>query len=372
MAGGPAPWNFPFHVFISARFDYTSPMNPGPATALTAQSLLRWLLAFFLISLFILLACSFIGQYPLNVEWSPRFWQWSLWHSEIWHARLYRLAAAAVVGSALAVAGMTLQGLLRNPLADPYVLGISSGAGLGVLLAPALSGWILLPGWAVTPALSLLGAILTSILGYTLAQRHGRLDPFVLLLSGVIVNNFNGALILAILQFVKQTEMINFIGWGMGRIPEWLWFKPGLLLACSLLILLSCSLLFFRAAALNTLGLGEEVAASSGVTVHRLRIEAFILIALMTSAAVSLAGPIGFVGLIVPHIARLLFGPDHRKLTIINAFAGAIFLMIADPLCRFIGQTQSMGELPVGVITAVLGGPVFILLLRKNQKQYIP
>jgi iron complex transport system permease protein len=320
----------------------------------------------------VLLACSFVGHAALSREGGWRVWDWPMWHSQIWQVRIYRLLAAAAVGAALAAAGMALQGLLRNPLAEPYILGISSGAGVGVLFGGALAAAAVLPEWATTPVLAMAGAAATCALVYGIAQRRGRLNPFVLLLSGVIVNVFNGALILAILQFVKQEEMIHYIGWGMGQIPEYLWSRPGLLLMCWALILAGWGVLFARASAFNTLALGDEVAASSGVAVHRLRVETFIVVSLMTSAAVALSGPIGFVGLIVPHVARLIFGPDHRRLAILCGFGGAIFLMAADTLCRVLGEALALGEAPVGIITALAGGPFFIILLRRRMREEGP
>jgi len=308
-----------------------------------------------------LLACSLVGQVSLDTA--------ALWRSDIWWLRVTRLTAAALVGAALATAGLALQGLLRNPLAEPYLLGISSGAGVGVLLGPVLAGAAGLAGWATTPVLAMLGALITTGVVYAIAQRRGRLDPYVLLLAGVIINVFNGAVILAILQFVEQEEMFRYIGWGMGMIRESIWSEPGLLGLCAGMVLLGFAALFARSGAMNLLGLGDESAVSGGVRVHALRAETFIVAAMMTSAAVALAGPVGFVGLIVPHIARLLLGPDHRRLTLAVGFGGAIFLMLADTLCRLLGEAFRLGELPVGVITALSGGPLFIVLLRRNARK---
>jgi len=337
--------------------------DKAPAS-ITASRLWKWFAVSLLLTVLILLACSLVGYYSIPLAHTWKLWQW-----DIWHMRLYRLAAAALVGAALATGGMALQGLMRNPLAEPYVLGISSGAGVGVLAGSWLAGWTVLPEWAATPVLAMAGALLTCLVVYSVAQQAGYLDPYVLLLSGVIVNVINGALILTILQFVKQTDMINYIGWGMGHIPEWLWREPKLLLFCGSLILIGWLLLFLRSSAFNMLGLGDEVASSSGVPLRRLRSETFIVISLMTSAAVALAGPVAFVGLIIPHIFRLIAGPDHRRLALLSGFGGAVFLMLADTACRIIGESFQLGELPVGVITAILGGPFFIFLLRRRQRE---
>ena len=197
--------------------------TPDPTTStLTAGSLVRWCLLLLGLSVVVGFACSFVGHMRIDFTWSWRVWDWSLWGNGIWRIRVFRLLAGSAVGAALGTAGLALQGLLRNPLAEPYILGISSGAGVGVLLAGPLAAAAFLPEWATMPVLAMASGLLTAGVVYGIAQRRGRLDPYVLLLSGVIVNVFNSALILAILQFVKQREMINFIGWGMGQIPEWM------------------------------------------------------------------------------------------------------------------------------------------------------
>ena len=322
---------------------------------LTGRKLAVCLLGLLLASVAVAAVCSLAGQYRLTAE--------------IWRIRLYRAAAAAVVGAALAVGGLALQGLLRNPLAEPYILGISSGAGVGVLLGLALASRLALPRWSTTPVLSLLGAAATSAVVYGVAQRRGRLNPYVLLLSGVMINVFNGALILTILQFTRPTDMIHFIGWGMGQVPEWLWDDPVLLIVAGTIVIGGWCVVFVHGAAFNALGLGDDVAASSGVSVHRLRTLTFVVVSLMTGMAVALAGPIGFVGLIVPHVCRIFVGPDHRLLAIVSGFVGAMFLMAADTFCRMIDKWTDLGELPVGVITALVGGPFFIWLLRRRFRE---
>jgi len=153
----------------------------------------------------------------------------------------------------------------------------------------------------------------------------------------------------------------------MGKVPEHLWNDPHLLIVSAAVVLAAWGVLFVRGAAFNALGLGDEAAASSGVSVHALRVQTFIVVSLMTAMAVSLAGPIGFVGLIVPHVCRILLGPDHRLLAIVCGFVGAIFLMAADTLCRMIGLWTGLAEPPVGVVTALTGGPFFIYLLRTRR-----
>ena len=300
--------------------------------------------------------CSLIGQARLT--------------EMVWRLRLYRLAAAFAVGSGLASAGVALQGLLKNPLAEPYVLGISSGAGVGVLLGYAISGAVGLAGWATTPVLAIIGAAITSVVVFTVAQRRGQLDPYALLLSGVIVNAFNGAIMLTIFLLVPPRTITSFAGWIMGRLTDSIAISNPLLVIIAIAsVVVGEVLLFFRGVALNALGLGDEVAASVGVAVGRLRIEMFVIVSLMTAAAVALAGPIGFLGLIVPHICRLIVGPDHRRLVIVSSFSGAIFLMLADTFCRTAGQFLRVGEIPVGILTALTGGPFFIFLLRRSFRE---
>ncbi len=180
----------------------------------------------------------------------------------------------------------------------------------------------------------------------------------------MIVNVFNGAIMLTIMELGPRNQVLELVGWGMGKIPE---SREGLELAAwGLVVAAGCVFLFARSAAFNALGLGDAVASSLGVSVHRLRIETFVAVAIVTSACVALAGPVGFVGLIVPHVCRMIFGPDHRKLAIVSAFAGAIFLMLADLLCRTVGPMLGGGELRVGVLTALCGGPFFVILLRRR------
>jgi iron complex transport system permease protein len=301
-------------------------------------------------------ACSLVGVTSLSDV-----------NEFIWRLRLLRLGAAATVGAGLAVAGMALQGLLRNPLADPYVLGVSSGAGLGVLVGLALADWRVLPGWLGMPALAFVGAALTCAVVYGIAQRRGRLDPYVLLLSGVIVNTFNGAIMLGFYLFVKPYVVSDFIVWAMGNLTDRV--PPNVLPLAAGLVVLGWASVVFRGAHFNALGLGDEVAASSGVAVHRLRVETFLVVSLMTAAAVALAGPVGFMGLIAPHVCRLIVGPDHRLLAVVSGFAGAMFLMVADTFCRTTGEWFGLSDIPVGVVTALCGGPFFIYLLRRRGRE---
>ena len=283
----------------------------------------------------------------------------------LWGARLLRWLAAALVGAALASGGMALQGLLRNPLAEPYILGVSSGAGVGVLLGIAATAWLAMPERASTSSLAFAGALLTCMFVYLLAQRSGRLDPYTLILAGVIVNTFNGAVMLTIYLYVEPHRIPDFTYWAMGRLPEAV--DIHLLVTCSALIVVGWVVLMFHAAASNVLTLGDHVAATSGVPVGWLRIATFAAVGLMTAAAVALAGPIGFLGLIVPHICRMLFGPDQRVGLITAAIMGALLLTAAEIVCRWGGPLVGVSLIPVGILTALTGGPFFVILLRRTR-----
>jgi len=287
----------------------------------------------------------------------------------LWRARLIRLLAAALVGAALAAGGVALQGLFRNPLAEPYVLGISSGAGVGVLMGLAVAAWTRswfdLPAWASTPALAFVGAIITCAVVYLLAQRRGHLDPYTLILAGVIVNIVNSAIMLTINLYVEAHLIADFTYWAMGRLNDDIGWE--LLAACSVPLVLGLVVLLRYAAAANVLTLGDQVAASTGVSVQRLRLVTFAAVGLMTAAAVALAGPIGFVGLIVPHICRSFVGPDQRIGLVTSAIVGAVLLVLVELLCRWAGPLFNLSVIPIGILTALTGGPFFVLLLRRQR-----
>ena len=295
---------------------------------------------------------------------------------EIRQFRIDRILGAAVVGFALAAAGVTLQALLRNPLADPYILGISSGSSVGVMAWMLLAGiwkgegvlrWLLEKG-QIGPAVA--GAVLTCLLVFVLARPRkgaggGGMDRLTLLLVGVVVSAINGAILMVLNWLAPQGVKSNLITYMMGAIsndtkPLTFWLATAVIALGYLPILLS-------ARALNVGSLSDVEATSMGVNVAKLRTLCFISASVMTGAAIILSGPIGFVGLICPHITRSLVGADHRKLTVAAPFCGAIFLMIADTLVRGSSGCFYLGELPVGVITALCGGPFFLILLHNRR-----
>jgi iron complex transport system permease protein len=282
---------------------------------------------------------------------------------EIFSIRLRRVLLAALVGAALACSGVVLQAILRNPLADPYILGISSGAGLGAILA-ILSGftWSL---WAGSPiaVFAFVGALATVWLVWSIAYFAGRSQVTSLLLAGVVMNAFFSAVIMFLTSIAKSEQLRSTIYWLMGNITE---KDSTTLLAGAICIILGIVLLFGISNKLNIISLGKSEAQGLGVDIEKTKILAFGATAFITAVAVSLSGLIGFVGLIVPHAVRLVFGPDHRQLLPLSAITGGIFLVIADTLARTIfGQEQ----LPVGIITAIAGGPFFLILLARYTKK---
>ncbi len=281
----------------------------------------------------------------------------------IWNLRLPRALLAASVGACLALAGCMMQGLLRNPMADPYVIGVSAGASVGgavaFLLAESLRvSW----GIALTPILAFLGAIAAVMMVYLVARIGERIPIMNLLLSGIALNTVLSA-VLSLLIYYASRELQSLIFWLMGSFTGRGWGQVAVIIPH---LLLGLALAIFLARDLNALSLGEDAAATLGVNVERSKRLLLLASTLLTAGAVAMSGIIGFVGLLVPHICRLLFGPDHRLLLPASALVGGIFLVMADLLSRIL---LANAELPVGVITSICGGPFFLYLLRRNSKR---
>ena len=270
--------------------------------------------------------------------------------------RLPRILLAALVGAALAVSGTVLQALLRNPLADPYVLGISSGAALGAILALWLGGRVA----SASPLTAFAGALLTTAWVYLLGRRSGRLASYTLLLAGVITASFLSAVILFIMTLLSTRDVRGAAFWLMGDLSVAAGAQLRLLIP---VIALGAAALYWFAKDLNVLLLGEEEAAHLGVDVARVETIVYLLASLLTGMAVSVSGAIGYLGLLVPHLGRMLVGNDHRTLLPTAALGGAIILVLSDTLARTV---IAPAELPVGAVTAVAGAPVFIYLLRRT------
>ncbi len=274
--------------------------------------------------------------------------------------RLARVLLTVVVGAGLSVAGVIFQALLRNPLAEPYVLGASSGAGLAAAMV-ILMGWSVAGAW-VLPGGAFVGSILTVALVYALARGSGGALPIhSLLLAGVVVGAVLSSLLMFVVSIAPPERVHNVMWWLLGNLQIFDW---GLLRAATVLVVCGLGITILLARDLNLMTLGEESAAHLGLNVNQSRVLFFILASLITGAVVAAAGLIGFVGLIVPHSVRLAIGPDHRRLAPASALVGATFLVLADAFARTI---MAPTEIPIGVVTACLGGPFFLFLLKRKR-----
>ncbi len=286
---------------------------------------------------------------------------------------------ASLVGAALAAAGVTYQAILRNPLADPYLLGVSSGASLAVYLWPLLFG--LAPALVSSmsqQAFAFVGAAVAVCVVFLLSQRAGLLDPITLLLVGVIVNALNGSIYLLLYHLNLQHDLTSATGgpfrFLVGGINTNLTHEQRN--GAAVCIAVGWVVLAYVSGQLNAATLSEAEAESLGVRIHRLRWVGMIAASLVTASAVAVSGPIGFVGLICPHLARLVCGSDHRRLLPVATALGACLLALADaasralPLVRFHGSSP-LQMLPVGVLTALLGGPFFLFLLLHSRRSTI-
>ena len=292
--------------------------------------------------------------------------------------RLGRVALAAIVGASLGAAGTALQALLRNPLADPYILGVSGGGALGAALyitfgSAALGAFGMAAtgaGFSGLAAAAFVGSLAASAIVLWAGRKSGHILPGTLLLVGVMVNAVCGAAILALTYLSDIARSQDIVMWLMGNLGT-LSLSTGGLITAAVAALVLTAALWLLGGRLNLMSLGDEEAAHLGVNVGRTRLAAFVASALVTGLSVALAGPIGFVGLVVPHIARVIVGADHRFLFPASAVFGAAFLVLADAAARaaaLLPRTQS--ELPVGILTAALGGPFFIWLLRARRGRY--
>ena len=276
----------------------------------------------------------------------------------IFSVRLPRIIFAGVVGASLALGGVVFQALLRNPLADPYVLGISGGSALGAIIGILIGAGAFYLG---VPLLAFLGALATVFLVFAVSGGKGSiLRDNSLLLSGVVINAFFSAAILFFLSIVNSLELHSITFWLMGDLARASLRETGTATVC---LVFGFIVLYSQAGKLNLLVQGDETARQLGVNVEKTRQRILIATSLITAVAVALAGIIGFVGIMVPHMMRLLFGSDHRLLLPAASLFGASFLVAADTVARAV---LAPAELPVGVITALCGAPYFIFLLKKK------
>ena len=280
--------------------------------------------------------------------------------------RLPRLAMRAMVGAALAVSGAVMQGLFRNPLADPGIVGVASGAGLGAILAIVLGA--MLPGWflalagnQLVPWAAFVGGWGTTLLLYRVSTRGGRTSVATMLLAGIALGALAGALSGILVYMADDQQLRDLTFWGLGSLAGASWAK---VLAAGPLIAVALCVAMFLGRALNGLALGEATAHHIGIDVQRMKTVAILAVACATGAAVAVSGGIGFIGIVVPHLLRLASGPDHRTLLPNAALLGAALLILADVIARTI---IAPGELPIGIVTAVLGAPVFLWILLRRR-----
>jgi len=280
--------------------------------------------------------------------------------------RLPRVIAASLVGGALALAGALFQGVLRNPLADPYVIGTSGGAALGAALGLLISARFSVLGFGVVPTLSFVGAICAAAAAYQLSKIGGRTSIVTLLLAGFalsVILSYTMSFLM-ILNDRLQLNLRILYAWLLGGISVTSWTQVEVIAG---LVLTSGAAAMAFARSLNAMSLGDEMAAHLGVPVERHRVTLLALGSMLTAAAVIGGGLIGFVGLIIPHAVRLVFGPEHSRLLPLSTVTGAIYLVLADLLSRILIPPN---ELPVGILTALLGGPIFLYLLRHSKQEY--
>ena len=281
----------------------------------------------------------------------------------IFNLRLPRVLLGVIVGASLAVAGATMQGLFRNPMASPSVIGISAGAAFGASLALVLGvSWV--SGAFAIPAMAFLFAFITLFLVYAVSRdRRGYVPVETLLLAGIAIGALFNALVSA-LQYFAGDKLSGVVFWLMGGLNNATWDQilisiPAVILGCAVIMMLSRDL--------NAMMLGDAHALDLGVEVRKVRLQLLVASALVTAAAVAFVGVIGFVGLVVPHILRILMGPDNRVLLPASIVGGAAFLMMCDYISRTIAP--SIGILPIGIITALIGAPYFIYLLRRRRSE---
>ncbi len=311
----------------------------------------------FLLLLFLLLAamlgCSMLGV--VHFGWAD------MWQSPIfWNLRMPRIVLSALVGAALSVCGAAYQSVFRNPLTDPYVLGISSGASLGAAIAILLGLEAYLLG---VGACALVSGLLTILVIYRIASIGNRMHTTTLLLTGVCITFLMSALI-SFLMVLRQDKMDSIIFWTMGSFASASWTDVAIVAP---VVAVGIGVVLYHCRDLNLLLAGSETAKSLGVEVERVKKVLLLATTLMVAFCVSTCGVIGFVGLVVPHCIRLVSGPDNRRIVPYAIVVGALFLLMCDTMARTLLMPA---ELPVGSLTALVGAPLFIYLLYKNKKNY--
>lgn len=281
----------------------------------------------------------------------------------IWYIRFPRMLIGLLVGGALGIGGAVMQGIFSNPLADPGIIGVSSGAATGAVLSIAL-GWST-QNMFVMPAFAFCGSIFAVILTVFLAKKNGKIPVMTLLLAGVAVGMLLGAITSGLLTFMNEQKLQQYLFWIVGGLDYRRWEHVYIAIGP---IAIGIIIMLFMARHLNVLVLGDTEAKAVGMPVMMFRMGLLILAAMTTATSVCVSGNIGFVGLVVPHMMRMLIGPDHRVLLPASAIVGAMFLVMCDSLGRIVIPPA---EIRVGIMTALLGSPYFLYLLRRMQKQLI-
>lgn len=330
----------------------------------TTPLILKRLLMVSVLLAAVLLAAMFLGismgssGNSFKAVWASLFGnsEDSVLSTIIWRLRMPRVIMAALVGATLSVGGLVFQALLRNPLAEPYILGISGGSAIGAILG-ILMGLSRFPGVSLT---AFTGSILTLLLILGISSGQSILKKNSVLLSGVMVNAFCSAVIMFLVSLTRDAKLHNIIFWLMGDLSLGTMEQTGMLAV----LLLPCFLLiFWLSNTMNLLLMGREMAQTMGVNIKAVTLTLLIITSFMVSATVSQCGLIGFVGLVIPHLFRLLLGPDHRILVPACILGGGAYMVICDILARILPE---QGEMPAGVITAMIGAPLFIYLLKRS------
>jgi len=312
--------------------------------------------------LIVIVAISFMSG-PVNIPFT-KFFSINEPDFLIVRLRLYRIILGIVAGASLATSGVIFQGLLRNPLAEPYLLGISSGASFGAVLSLTLGLGSINYGLQLLPIIAFLGGLLTVILVYNLARIENKVPIQTLLLAGVVVGTIFSSLVMFLVSISRSNQIHSVIWWLLGSLEV---VDKGQLVSVGIITLIGIFMAIYYSRELNILSLGHESAVHIGVNVELMKKLLFITGSLLAASTVAVCGVIGFVGLIIPHIMRLIVGPDHRILIPTSVLSGAIFLVGCDILAR---NLLAPAELPIGVITAFLGGPFFIFLLRRKRGKF--
>ena len=295
-----------------------------------------------------------IGQGSVYI---PIFELFSQENHQILYVRVTRIMLGILAGTGLGVCGVTLQAILRNPLADPYLLGTSSGAGLGTVV-----GIILGISGAYLPLVAFIGALLSTVLVYNLARQDGKIPIQSLILSGVIVAISFSGLIIFLVSIFSNEALHGVMWWLLGNLQI---YRLRVLLVVGIVVILGTICIFILSQDLNAMSIGEEDALHLGIEVETVKRILLFITSLITGALVSVTGMIGFVGLIIPHMMRLIVGPNHKILIPATCLGGAVFLVLCDTLSRSLLPPI---EIPIGVVTSLVGAPIFIIILKRSQE----